>query len=218
MQPDEQQPSGMPDPYLAAQPPAQGYLAQPVVQPSQPQWGGQPAHTAYPVQPQNPFSAPAQAAYVVTVGLPAGPYAPFYKRFFALFIDGFLVGAVLLAFALVGGTLATLMGMVTSGDLAAVGGILGILVLVPLAILTPLLYHVMLETGPNQATLGKQWMGLRVVKLDGQTISKGQCIIRFVVRIFLSGAFLGLGYFLALFTQHKQALHDLIANTVVVER
>jgi uncharacterized RDD family membrane protein YckC len=139
-------------------------------------------------------------------------------RFFAMVIDGLLIGVVVGGLFMVGAIAAAILGAAGGDTVVAVGGVLGLLVIAPLAIAGPALYYMLLETSPAQGTLGKQWMGLRVIRMDGHTLTKGQSLIRFAVRMFLSGAFLGVGYLLALFTQHKQALHDLIANTVVVER
>ncbi len=174
-----------------------------------------------PILQSNPprYPAPTQRQYTAPVQLVATyPYASFLTRFVAFLIDSAIVGLIIGAFAVLGVITSAIGAAVLGPDLGALSAILASLLFIPLAILLPVLYYVKLETGPNQGTLGKQFMGLRVVTLQGYTLSMWQSVGRFLVRFFLSGAFLGVGYFLALFTQHKQALHDLVASTVVLKR
>lgn len=77
------------------------------------------------------------------------------------------------------------------------------------------LYFIGFEASSRQATPGKQWLGLRVCTLDGQRPSLGRTVLRFVAGS-LSWLSLNLGHALAAWTPRKQALHDLIAGTVVV--
>jgi uncharacterized RDD family membrane protein YckC len=66
------------------------------------------------------------------------------------------------------------------------------------------------------ATLGKRLLGLRVAGPDGGRPSLGRSAARAGLAV-LSGALLGLGLLLALFTGSGRALHDLLARTWVVE-
>lgn len=77
------------------------------------------------------------------------------------------------------------------------------------------LYFIGFEASSRQATPGKQWLGLRVCTLDGQRPGLGRTVVRFVAGG-LSWLSLNLGHALAAWTPRKQALHDLIAGTVVV--
>lgn len=162
--------------------------------------------------------APAPIVYRTGPHPGETPYAPFLARFGAWLIDGVIIGAMLvlvwMAVALVGAAA----GAVAGGELAEFVVMVWTILGLPLIVIVPLLYHLFLETGPAQATLGKQLLGLRLVNLQGGTISKGQSVGRYAVAAFLSGSFLGFGYLLALFTDRKQALHDLLANTVVLRR
>ena len=76
-------------------------------------------------------------------------------------------------------------------------------------------YFAIMESSTWQGTLGKKAMGLRVTDLNGSRITLGRATIRLAVKAFLSGWFL-LGYIMAFFTQRRQALHDLIADTLVL--
>ncbi|PRP94756.1 RDD family protein [Enhygromyxa salina] len=79
------------------------------------------------------------------------------------------------------------------------------------------LYFAVQESSGWMATLGKRAMGLAVQGVDGRQLSFTQASIRWVGR-WVSGLALGCGYLLALFTDKRQTLHDLIAGTVVVQR
>jgi len=70
------------------------------------------------------------------------------------------------------------------------------------------------EASPWQATLGKKAMGLIVVDREGARCGFGTTTLRFLVKNFVSPIFL-LGFLMVLFTEHKQALHDMVAGTFV---
>jgi uncharacterized RDD family membrane protein YckC len=58
-------------------------------------------------------------------------------------------------------------------------------------------------------------LGLRVTDMSGSKISFGQATGRYFGMI-ISGLILCIGYMMAGFTQHKQALHDMLAGCLVV--
>lgn len=122
-------------------------------------------------------------------------YGRLVPRAVALFIDLLLVG---LATTVVSG----LFGVDSHGALASV---------------LAWLYFALQESSGWMATLGKRAMGLAVQGVDGRQLSFIQATIRWAGR-WLSGLLFGLGYLLAGFTERRQALHDLLAGTVVVQR
>jgi uncharacterized RDD family membrane protein YckC len=77
------------------------------------------------------------------------------------------------------------------------------------------LYFTLLESSPLQATLGKLMLGIKVTDLLGKRISFARGTVRFFSKL-LSGQLLLIGYLMAVFTEKKQALHDLLAGTLVV--
>lgn len=77
------------------------------------------------------------------------------------------------------------------------------------------LYFVYMESSPRQATFGKYWLGLRVVDMNGQRISLQTAMSRRLATI-ASFALLYIGILMIIFTQKKQALHDKIAQTLVI--
>jgi len=77
------------------------------------------------------------------------------------------------------------------------------------------LYFSLQESSAQQATLGKRAVGIKVTDLEGSRISFGRATARYFSK-FLSGLICAVGYVMAGFTQRKQALHDMIASTLVV--
>ncbi len=65
--------------------------------------------------------------------------------------------------------------------------------------------------------LGKMAMKIYVTDLDGGRISFGTATIRHLCKI-VSAFVLMIGFIMAGFTARKQALHDMLANTLVVRR
>jgi uncharacterized RDD family membrane protein YckC len=77
------------------------------------------------------------------------------------------------------------------------------------------IYEASLESSSYQATLGKMALGLKVTDLEGRRISFARATGRHFAKI-LSGMILLIGYIIAGFSTRKQALHDMIAGTLVV--
>jgi uncharacterized RDD family membrane protein YckC len=77
------------------------------------------------------------------------------------------------------------------------------------------LYHASFESSTAQGTLGKQALGLKVTDLYGRRISFGRASGRTLAKI-LSTVTLLIGFVMAAFTLRKQALHDFVAETVVL--
>ena len=89
--------------------------------------------------------------------------------------------------------------------------------LIPMAggVILSVMYKPFFESSALQATPGKAILGLRVTTLDGNRITFKQSFIRYAGTL-LSSVLLCIGYLMAAFTDKKQALHDMIADTVVV--
>lgn len=78
------------------------------------------------------------------------------------------------------------------------------------------IYYVIMESSTRNATFGKQAMHLKVYDENGNGLNLSKSIVRSLVKVVCGNAFL-IGYLFAAFTKDKQALHDLVASTVVVE-
>ena len=77
------------------------------------------------------------------------------------------------------------------------------------------LYGPVFESSPLKATIGKKLMGVTVTSMDGNRLSFGAAALRNAVKT-VSTAFLFLPWFLALFTDKKQAVHDLVTDSRVI--
>jgi uncharacterized RDD family membrane protein YckC len=80
-----------------------------------------------------------------------------------------------------------------------------------------LAYKAGMESSSLQGTIGKRAMGLKVVDLQGQRISITRAIGRYFAS-YISALILAIGYLMALFTEKRQTLHDMIAGTLVVKK
>lgn len=77
------------------------------------------------------------------------------------------------------------------------------------------IYKAGFEWGKHQGSLAKQRHKVKVVMLDGARMTLRVATIRWVAWI-LSTVLLGLGHAMAIYTPGRRALHDLIADTIVV--
>jgi len=132
-------------------------------------------------------------------------YGGFWVRLIALMLDWAVVFVILIA------SLASMTTVMASAGMERLTDLAAWLV----ATFLPFLYWPVLESSPWQATVGKRVMGLQVTDFDGQRLSFMRALLRALAKI-LSSIPLGVGYLLAAFTARKQALHDIIARTLVV--
>jgi uncharacterized RDD family membrane protein YckC len=143
--------------------------------------------------------------------------AGFWRRLVAFSIDGNLIVLLRLALSLVwSGTI----WQPTSAIAGAVPLFLVIfssLGLLLAWVLTGLVYYAAFEASPLRATPGKILMQSYVGAADGGPITFARALGRNLAKIFSVITF-GLGFLMAAFTRRKQALHDLIASTVVYRR
>lgn len=154
-------------------------------------------------------------------------YAGFWNRFAAAFLDNLVMMVVAIVLSLV---------LPSSGA--------GAVLLPVLILLLQWLYEALLVSSANQATLGKMAVGIKVTGLDGQRIGFGRATARFFSKLisyfagilvsllgaWLIGGIVGIlfgligtvvflgAWVMAAFTERRQALHDLIAACVVVQK
>ena len=79
------------------------------------------------------------------------------------------------------------------------------------------LYFALMESSSNQATLGKKLLGIKVTDMAGQPLSFIHAAGRQLAGLITSMTFY-IGYLMAAFTGRKQALHDIIAGAVIVNK
>ncbi len=161
-------------------------------------------------------------------------YAGFWWRVLAWSIDSAILSAIaVLLHQLLGGSALGLIGVhpspsgvlnvgyLTAADASQTSGQTpgwhlrppGLVNLVGL--LVPIAYYALLESSPWQATIGKRVCRLRVTRLDGRRISLPRALGRYLGK-FVSAFILGIGFLMVAWTQRKQGLHDLMADTLVV--
>jgi formylglycine-generating enzyme required for sulfatase activity/uncharacterized RDD family membrane protein YckC len=131
-------------------------------------------------------------------------YAGFWRRFAALIFDSIIICTVAyIVYLMIPVTLSgrRLGGEVFSGWIVWMG--------------VNWLYRAVMESSSAQATLGKMALGIIVTDYEGERISFARATGRLLAKI-LSGLILLIGYIMAGFTEKKQALHDMIARTLVV--
>jgi uncharacterized RDD family membrane protein YckC len=136
-------------------------------------------------------------------------YAGFWLRLGALLIDAVLLAIVnVVLIALFGGFNVDPSDPSAGAGVGLANGIGGLI---------NIAYFTLMEGGPRQATLGKSLLGLKVSDADGNPIGYGRALLRNIAKI-VSSLILGIGYLMAAFTARKQALHDMIASTLVLKR
>ena len=152
-------------------------------------------------------------------------YAGFWLRFVAHLIDGVVLGIpffviVMVPIFLLGGLhFLARRGYVGPPDPVFVAGvILRFFFAIVLFLVAQWLYFAGMESSARQATFGKAAMSLRVTSLTGQHLTFGHATGRFFAKIISGLIPLGIGYFMAGFTEKKQALHDMIAGTLVLRQ
>jgi uncharacterized RDD family membrane protein YckC len=156
--------------------------------------------------------APLPATVLPTVAT-ATRYGGFWIRFIAAIIDGVLLQVVIFPLSFIVGMVVSIAGaaghatgMATQLTSAFIGGALGLV--------GNWLYEAIMESSTKQATIGKMVFNMKVTDLQGRRISFGQASGRHFAK-YLSTLIIFIGYIMAGFSEKKQALHDMIAGTVV---
>ena len=155
------------------------------------------------------------------------PYAGFWKRAVALLIDSIVISIplMLISSLLVGSQVASFVNLAAQSaepDPAVFFSMmskwmLSCVLLNVISLIVMWLYHALMESSKHQATLGKMALGIKVVGANGERISFARATGRTFAK-FLSYIPLYFGAYMAGFTKQRQALHDLIATTYVVDK
>jgi uncharacterized RDD family membrane protein YckC len=129
----------------------------------------------------------------------ADVYATFWHRAGAAIVDYIIVSVVFL-----------ILGAVTRTGAGAGSQLL-------LPVLVAVLYYVIFESSTLQGTPGKLALGIKVTDERGERIGFGRALGRYLGK-FVSNLTLFIGYLMPLFTSRREALHDKIAGTLVVNK
>ena len=138
------------------------------------------------------------------------PFQGFWIRAAASIIDGIIL---LILILLLAGISLVIFGAAL-GEGAGVGMFLLVFLLASLA---TILYKPIMEASEYQGTLGKYALGIKVIDKNGQKITMTSSFVRTILYIIGAQVFLlCLGIVMIGFTEYKQGLHDILANTYVV--
>jgi len=127
---------------------------------------------------------------------PQNLYAGFWKRTLAFMLDSLIMAPVSIPLGLLSDSYPPIL---------------------LLSILGAWIYAACFESSGKQATPGKMALGIKVVNLNGQRLSFGQASGRHFGKI-ISGLILYIGFMMAGWSERKQALHDMMAGTLVVNK
>ena len=168
--------------------------------------------------PPRPFEAPFLAERYVL--------ASWGRRFVAFVLDGLIIGVVVTLIIVIITGAAGGVGFL-GGDASGYGGlVLGLLFSTLIATAVAVLYAPFYMARTNGQTLGKQAMGIRVIRANGKRVDFLWAVLReVVIKWFLFGGLgssitFGLAWLIdglwPLWDNENRALHDLIVDSRVV--
>jgi uncharacterized RDD family membrane protein YckC len=181
-------------------------------------------------QPQNqpstqPYNQPTNQTYQQPYHQPTvqpAVFASFGERAVAIILDGFILVIPIFLFSAIAivvfGMGEEYMEDIQSSSLSSISAIVTkynwIFSLVQVVIVWT--YEAVMYSSKWQATVGKRVMGLVVVDDQGNRLSFLNALGRAMVKSF-SGIICYIGYFVMLFSEKHQTLHDSIAKTLVLK-
>lgn len=177
-----------------------------------------PAGSVQDFFPAGAANLPGHPAQMINYYTPnRGPvYASFWIRFCAVFLDGIITAVV---GAIVGGTMGAMIGGVMGAQgssLSAINDVVEVVARI-LGLVVGWLYEALMTSSSTQGTLGKMAVGIKVTDLSSERISFGRATGRHFAK-FVSVLILLIGYLMQPFTERRQALHDLMAGTLVLKK
>lgn len=156
-------------------------------------------------------------------------YAGFWLRLAAYLVDSIIlsIAGLIIAIPAIGAIVWFAIGFehinepkefLIDDNLLKVGAIVGIIILMSLfSMVMAWLYYALMESSSYGGTIGKIAVGIKVTTLDGERITFGKATGRYFAKIITNFTLL-IGYIMIGFTEKKQALHDLIANCIVIKK
>ncbi|MFK7901199.1 MAG: RDD family protein [Cyclobacteriaceae bacterium] len=134
--------------------------------------------------------------------------ASFGRRLGAIILDGLIIGIPLQLLN------SSVFGVETGTSLN--GGLATIGTTTLISTVVQWLYFALMESSEGQATLGKKILKIKVTDEEGQRISFLKATGRHFGKM-ISGLILLIGYFMMLFNDKSQTLHDKMASCLVIE-
>jgi uncharacterized RDD family membrane protein YckC len=163
-----------------------------------------------------PGAAPVHGDEVVMAGL--------WRRFAASVIDGVVTGvasyALLIPLTLV---LGISLSSLAENELAGAGASVSFMFFYyGISLGLPMLYFAWMHSSRTQASLGKMAVGAKVVRTNGEPVGFWRALLRYlaylVFTVLTCGAGVLISGLMVAFTERKQALHDMLCDTLVVDR
>ena len=160
------------------------------------------------------YAGMANGGDVVMAGL--------WRRFAASAIDGVVTGIASYAL-LIPLLLAFGVGVSALADPEATAAGFGfVLAYYGISLGLPALYFAWMHSCPTQASLGKMAVGARVVRGNGDPVGFGRALLRYLAFIVFAVVTCGIGVLVSglmvAFTERKQGPHDMICDTLVVDK
>jgi uncharacterized RDD family membrane protein YckC len=164
----------------------------------------------------HPGAMPVHGGDVVMGGL--------WRRVAASFLDGIVTAiltyALLIPLMLVFGIS---LSSLAENELAGAGASVTFLLFnYGISLGVPALYFAWMHSSGTQASLGKMAVGVKVVRTSGEPIGFWRALLRYLAYFLFVLMTCGIGILISglmvAFTERKQALHDMICDTLVVDR
>lgn len=163
-----------------------------------------------------PAPASAEASADRPLAAAAVRYAGFWRRALGFLLDGILTTAIGFADNSLMRLSAGLPVSALWGEYPPGASSLYKALEFSMGIVIGWIYFAAFESSARQATPGKMAIGIRVTDLSGRRIGFARATGRHFGKI-ISALLLLVGFLMAAFTPRKQALHDIMAGTLVVK-
>lgn len=174
----------------------------------------------------SPYAAPGTVSRDYSNVVHGGEvvHAGLWRRFAASIIDSFVTGilsyALLIPLMLVMGVS---MASLSGSDVASAGVMVTFYTLnYAISILVPAVYFGWMYSTSNMASLGKMAVGIKVVRGNGEGLTFWRGFLRYIALVLFTVVTCGLGVLISglmvAFTQRKQGVHDMVCDTLVVDK
>lgn len=133
-------------------------------------------------------------------------FAGFDQRLLASALDWFMIATIFIL-------LMVIVLLFNPDKTAQLTIIISFLAAIPVV---KIIYHIIMESSPKQATIGKRILNIKVCDTNGKRLSLLHSAGRNLAKA-LSVMTFFIGYLLSFFNQKQQCLHDMVADTLVVK-
>ena len=149
--------------------------------------------------------------------IPTYTYAGFWWRLLAYFIDGIIVYVLtFIPSLIIFVPLSILSSYSNNYGYKLIFSLFTIIISLLIGLLV-FCYNAWFESSKYQATPGKMLLGIIVTDETGNRVSFKKALLRNISKV-ISGLIIYIGFIMAAFTEKNQALHDIIAKTLVLKK